>query len=284
MKKLITLGAAGLVALTLAGCGNNTSSKNSKADKPKTERKSSQKQTDYFKNDTIKTKDLSLTINQKDLIQFNDHQALRLLFTINNETNNSIDNLMDNKIVKASQKINGKDVELPIVDEVVNDNTVQKENKNDHVDAKSTVKSVMYFKIKDNNQPVILTAYNNLGQKIGTETIQLNKIKTINLNNQNSNAQQNSNPNSQQQTVQQNVNAQQQQTYTKQNQQQSTNNNQQNAQPQTLQAFVAKYGVSPALYKMQHEGMSELQALESTPDNMKTSGEIQLQHQLEDNQ
>lgn len=237
MKKLITLGAASLVALTLAGCGNNSSNKNSKADKPKTERKSSQKQTDYFKNDTIKTKDLSLTINQKDLIQFNNHEALRLLFTIKNETNNSIDNLMDNKIVKASQNINGKDVELPIVDEAVNDSTVQKENKNDHVDAKSTVQSVMYFKIKDNNQPIILTAYNNLGQKIGTETIQLNKIKTINLNNQNSSTQQNSNSNSQQQTVQQNTNVQHQQTNTQQNQQ-AAQQPQQNVQQNNQQQYT----------------------------------------------
>lgn len=65
--------------------------------------------------------------------------------------------------------------------------------------------------------------------------------------------------------------------------QQQPTDNQQNAQgePQTLTEFVNKYGMSPAAYKMQHEGMSELEALQSTPDNMKTSGEIQLQHQLE---
>lgn len=34
--------------------------------------------------------------------------------------------------------------------------------------------------------------------------------------------------------------------------------------------------MSPAAYKMAH-GMSEKEALESTPDTMKTSGELQLQ-------
>lgn len=65
--------------------------------------------------------------------------------------------------------------------------------------------------------------------------------------------------------------------------QQQPINNQQDVQsePQTLTEFVNKYGMSPAAYKMQYEGMSELQALQSTPDGMKTSGEIQLQHQLE---
>lgn len=49
----------------------------------------------------------------------------------------------------------------------------------------------------------------------------------------------------------------------------------------TLTGFLNKYGVSPALYKMQHDGMSELQALQATPDSMKTSGEKQTQFNLE---
>ncbi|MCD5001220.1 DUF5067 domain-containing protein [Enterococcus saccharolyticus] len=47
-------------------------------------------------------------------------------------------------------------------------------------------------------------------------------------------------------------------------------------EPTNLTDFVNKYGMSPAAYKMQYEGMSEEEALRSTPDEMKTSGEIQL--------
>ncbi|QFR68481.1 hypothetical protein [Companilactobacillus paralimentarius] len=47
-----------------------------------------------------------------------------------------------------------------------------------------------------------------------------------------------------------------------------------------MTGFVNKYGVSPALYKEQH-GMSTLQALQSTPDDMKTFGEQQLQTGME---
>lgn len=46
----------------------------------------------------------------------------------------------------------------------------------------------------------------------------------------------------------------------------------------TLSGFINKYGMSPAMYKIQNEGMSEEDALRSTPDSMKTSGEIQLGH------
>lgn len=39
--------------------------------------------------------------------------------------------------------------------------------------------------------------------------------------------------------------------------------------------FAQKYGVSPALWKMQHYGMSAHDALMSTPENMRTTGENQ---------
>ena len=64
----------------------------------------------------------------------------------------------------------------------------------------------------------------------------------------------------------------------------ANNQNSINMDPNTLTGFVNKYGMSPALYKMEHDGMSEKQALESTPDTMKTSGEIQTQYQLEGKQ
>lgn len=48
--------------------------------------------------------------------------------------------------------------------------------------------------------------------------------------------------------------------------------------PTTLTGFVNKYGESPAAYKMDHDGMTAQQALDATPDNMETSGEIQLEH------
>lgn len=48
------------------------------------------------------------------------------------------------------------------------------------------------------------------------------------------------------------------------------------AEPTTLTDFVDTYGMSPVVYKMEVEGMSEEEALRNTPNEMKTSGEIQL--------
>lgn len=59
---------------------------------------------------------------------------------------------------------------------------------------------------------------------------------------------------------------------------QDTNNEEISTDETTLSGFINKYGMSPAMYKIQNEGMSEEDALRSTPDSMKTSGEIQLGH------
>lgn len=84
--------------------------------------------------------------------------------------------------------------------------------------------------------------------------------------------QQKQNNDVQPQATQQNQQAVTPQQSVQQNQNASTNN---------LQDFVAKYGMSPAAYKMEHGGMTAQQALEATPDNMKTTGELQTQHNME---
>jgi hypothetical protein len=53
---------------------------------------------------------------------------------------------------------------------------------------------------------------------------------------------------------------------------------------QSLTDFVNEYGMSPAAYKMQHDGISEKEALDSTPRGMKSSGEIQRQNELDNQQ
>lgn len=73
-------------------------------------------------------------------------------------------------------------------------------------------------------------------------------------------------------------------TPTTTNQQTSVQTNQQQnqaASADNIHDFVNRYGMSPAEYKVEHEGMTPQQALDATPNNMKTAGEIQLQHSME---
>lgn len=55
-----------------------------------------------------------------------------------------------------------------------------------------------------------------------------------------------------------------------------TYSNSASAEPANLTDFVNKYGMSPCAYKTQVQGMSEEEALRTTPTGMKSSGEIQL--------
>ena len=106
---------------------------------------------------------------------------------------------------------------------------------------------------------------------------------------QSQNVQRVSKSNVQSQTLPNKTNTQQTATNSKQNNSSQTNQSQ-NTQSQSqlppsnsLSDFVNKYGVSPSLYLMQHSNMSSKQALELVPDNMKTSGELQTQHNMEQN-
>ncbi|MCC4455313.1 hypothetical protein LMB73_02230 [Limosilactobacillus reuteri] len=51
-----------------------------------------------------------------------------------------------------------------------------------------------------------------------------------------------------------------------------------------LHDFVNRYGESPAAYLAEHNGMSPEQAVQSVPDTMKTSGEIQDTYQIQQGQ
>lgn len=67
---------------------------------------------------------------------------------------------------------------------------------------------------------------------------------------------------------------QQQQAQASNGQQQASQNNGQLPPASDIHDFVNRYGVSPALWKMQH-GMNAKDALMSTPEDMRTSGENQ---------
>ncbi len=68
--------------------------------------------------------------------------------------------------------------------------------------------------------------------------------------------------------------------------QQSTSQSSNNGLPpaSNLHDFVNRYGESPAAYLAEHNGMSPEQAVQSVPDTMKTSGEIQDTYQIQQGQ
>lgn len=86
-------------------------------------------------------------------------------------------------------------------------------------------------------------------------------------------------------TKQPTTNQQQNNQPTQQATQQQPNSNQQNSNisynENTLTGFINKYGMSPAAYKMQNSGLSEYDALKSTPEYMETFGEKQTESMMD---
>lgn len=87
--------------------------------------------------------------------------------------------------------------------------------------------------------------------------------------NQQPNTQQSAAPQSQQQTQPQNNQTSQQQ-----------NSNGISYDTNTLTGFLNTYGMSPVAYKIKN-GMSPYNALKSTPNSMKTSGEMQTEYAMD---
>lgn len=83
---------------------------------------------------------------------------------------------------------------------------------------------------------------------------------------------------------QQGSNNGQQQAQSSSSGQQASSNNGQLPPSTDLHDFVNRYGESPAAYLSDHYGMSPEQAVQSVPNDMKSSGEIQDTYQLQQGQ
>ncbi|MRH46857.1 hypothetical protein GIX82_08700 [Lactobacillus reuteri] len=82
------------------------------------------------------------------------------------------------------------------------------------------------------------------------------------------------------------ANSEKKQSQSSTSSQQSTSQSSNNGLPpaSNLHDFVNRYGESPAAYLAEHNGMSPEQAVQSVPDTMKTSGEIQDTYQIQQGQ
>ncbi|MCC4398043.1 hypothetical protein LMB98_08430 [Limosilactobacillus reuteri] len=110
------------------------------------------------------------------------------------------------------------------------------------------------------------------------------QVKKESLSSSNSASSSNNNiANSGSQQIQASSNQSQQ---VQQNKSQSTQQSNSNGLPPAsdLHDFVNRYGESPAAYLSEHNGMSPEQAVQSVPDTMKTSGEIQDTYQIQQGQ
>lgn len=291
MKKSLTLGVVLISSIILAACGNknsnvatNHSSSSSKVEKATSKKTDPSKRKWTYKNNIF---DAGIETYKFTKTEIRDSategkKVLVMYCDITNNSKKEQDPSNIYMVVHAYQKTGTADKNLSVGMNAYDDNgndPLQKYNdglQDKLLAGKTTHAAIMFTLVNDND--VTVTFQNPEFKTIGKKVISVKGLgastssSSSNASSVSSQvAQASTSQKSQPSTVQSSVTANSQ----KQNQVAASSN-----PNQSLTDFVNEHGMSPAAYKMQHDGMSEKEALDSTPRGMKSSGEIQMQNEL----
>lgn len=294
MKKSLTLGVVLISSIILAACGNknsdvatNHSSSSSKVEKATSKKTDPSKRKWTYKNNIF---DAGIETYKFTKTEIRDSategkKVLVLYCDITNNSKKEQDPSNIYMVVHAYQKTGTADKNLSVgmnaYDDDGND-PLQKYNdglQDKLLAGKTTHAAIMFTLVNDNDVTVTFQnpEFKTIGKKVisvkglGASTSSSSSNSSSASSASSQAAQASPSQKSKPSTAQSSVAANSQ----KQNQVADSSN-----PNQSLTDFVNEHGMSPAAYKMQHDGMSEKEALDSTPRGMKSSGEIQMQNEL----
>lgn len=291
MKKSLTLGVVLISSIILAACGNknsdvatNHSSSSSKVEKATSKKTDPSKRKWTYKNNIF---DAGIETYKFTKTEIRDSategkKVLVMYCDITNNSKKEQDPSNIYMVVHAYQKTGTADKNLSVGMNAYDDNgndPLQKYNdglQDKLLAGKTTHAAIMFTLVNDND--VTVTFQNPEFKTIGKKVISVKGLGAS-TSSSSSNASSASSQAAQASTSQKSKPSAAQSSATANSQKQnqvaaSFNPN------QSLTDFVNEHGMSPAAYKMQHDGMSEKEALDSTPRGMKSSGEIQMQNEL----
>ncbi|MDV2621980.1 DUF5067 domain-containing protein [Pediococcus acidilactici] len=298
MKKSLTLGVVLISSIILAACGNknsdvatNHSSSSSKVEKATSKKTDPSKRKWTYKNNIF---DAGIETYKFTKTEIRDSategkKVLVLYCDITNNSKKEQDPSNIYMVVHAYQKTGTADKNLSVgmnaYDDDGND-PLQKYNdglQDKLLAGKTTHAAIMFTLVNDNDVTVTFQnpEFKTIGKKVisvkglGASTSSSSSNASSASSASSQAAQASTSQKSKPSTAQSSVTANSQ----KQNQVAASSN-----PNQSLTDFVNEHGMSPAAYKMQHDGMSEKEALDSTPRGMKSSGEIQRQNELDNQQ
>lgn len=295
MKKSLTLGVVLISSIILAACGNknsdvatNHSSSSSKVEKATSKKTDPSKRKWTYKNNIF---DAGIETYKFTKTEIRDSategkKVLVMYCDITNNSKKEQDPSNIYMVVHAYQKTGTADKNLSVgmnaYDDDGND-PLQKYNdglQDKLLAGKTTHAAIMFTLVNDND--VTVTFQNPEFKTIGKKVISVKGLGAS-TSSSSSNASSASSQAAQASTSQKSKPSTAQSSVTANSQKQnqvaaSSNPN------QSLTDFVNEHGMSPAAYKMQHDGMSEKEALDSSPRGMKSSGEIQRQNELDNQQ
>lgn len=298
MKKSLTLGVVLISSIILAACGNknsdvatNHSSSSSKVEKATSKKTDPSKRKWTYKNNIF---DAGIETYRFTKTEIRDSategkKVLVMYCDITNNSKKEQDPSNIYMVVHAYQKTGTADKNLSVGMNAYDDNgndPLQKYNdglQDKLLAGKTTHAAIMFTLVNDND--VTVTFQNPESKTIGKKVISVKGLgaSTSSSSSNASSASSASSQAAQASTSQKSKPSTAQSSATANSQKQnqvaaSSNPN------QSLTDFVNEHGMSPAAYKMQHDGMSEKEALDSTPRGMKSSGEIQRQNELDNQQ
>lgn len=298
MKKSLILGVVLISSIILAACGNknsdvatNHSSSSSKVEKATSKKTDPSKRKWTYKNNIF---DAGIETYKFTKTEIRDSategkKALVLYCDITNNSKKEQDPSNIYMVVHAYQKTGTADKNLSVgmnaYDDDGND-PLQKYNdglQDKLLAGKTTHAAIMFTLVNDNDVTVTFQnpEFKTIGKKVisvkglGASTSSSSSNASSASSASSQAAQASTSQKSKPSTAQSSITANSQ----KQNQVAASSN-----PNQSLTDFVNEHGMSPAAYKMQHDGMSEKEALDSTPRGMKSSGEIQRQNELDNQQ
>lgn len=304
MKKSLTLGVVLISSIILAACGNknsdvatNHSSSSSKVEKATSKKTDPSKRKWTYKNNIF---DAGIETYKFTKTEIRDSategkKVLVMYCDITNNSKKEQDPSNIYMVVHAYQKTGTADKNLSVGMNAYDDDgnePLQKYNdglQDKLLAGKTTHAAIMFTLVNDND--VTVTFQNPEFKTIGKKVISVKGLgaSTSSSSSSSSNASSASSVSSASSKAAQASTSQKSKPSTAQSS--ATANSQKQNQVaassnpnQSLTDFVNEYGMSPAAYKMQHDGISEKEALDSTPRGMKSSGEIQRQNELDNQQ
>lgn len=269
-----------ITTLTLAGCSNtNHSSKSISSTET-----SSQAQKG-FSGKTFKNSDGSITITKVETTKTTNPSVqgeVKAVLFIGKFTNNSNETQTPNdfwaQYIKAYGINKNSDSDLGVSGLQINtpyDDLYDAAS--DKVHPGKTIKFMIGYQVDDLASKYKLVARTkSLDELKPALTLDAKRIDVSDLNKGNDTSSA-STDSSDQESLAQTENTSSSSDSSNSSQESSNSNNELPPFDGTLTDFVNKYGVTPAVYKVQHFGMSPKEALESTPDDLQTSGEIQTE-------
>lgn len=181
MNRLLYLLGISALSLSLGGCAHQEHNEHHDDHARSEVVEHSKHHSDDFDNGTLYLKNASFKMTPQKVMMNDNQSGLQLNFAVHNCDNQQANDLMNDKLISAYQEINGKEEKLALIDNLFQSQQSDVDD-DGHQNKKDSAQAMLTYQLKDPNAPVKVVAYNLDGHEIGSEMLDLAKLKQVNAN------------------------------------------------------------------------------------------------------